>query len=156
MMMTKVKTPPEDLIYDIDHFFLRAACVCVRDETEAEVLLVSSPGKPGRWIVPGGKIQVRRGPVREVMRSSLGWENNIFLSPFVFMQANEKAEASAMREAVEEAGAVGQLGRCLGVYDNAERKHRTTVFVLRSVRIIKNVSRESKFATASKIFMNRL
>ena len=48
-------------------------------------------------------------------------------------QANEKAETSAMREAIEEAGAVGQLGRCLGIYDNAERKHRTKVYVLRSV-----------------------
>lgn len=51
----------------------------------------------------------------------------------MFFQANEKAEVSAMREATEEAGAVGQLGRCLGIYDNLERKHRTKVFVLRFV-----------------------
>ena len=82
--MTKVKTNPEDRIYDTDGYWLRAACVCVRgdDEREAEVLLVSSSARPDCWIVPGGKVQ--RG---------------------------ERPEDSAIREAEEEAGAVGRLGR---------------------------------------------
>jgi diphosphoinositol-polyphosphate diphosphatase len=100
--MTKVKIAPEDRIYDVDGYWLRAACVCIRDDSEAEVLLVSSSACPDRWIIPGGKIQ------RE-----------------------EAAETSAMREAKEEAGVVGCLGRCLGVFDNNERRHRTKVFVLR-------------------------
>lgn len=31
---------------------------------------------------------------------------------------------------LEEAGVVGRLGRCLGVFENEEHKHRTEVFVL--------------------------
>ena len=38
-MTNKIKTPPEDRIYDDDDgFFLRAASVCVRDQNESEVL----------------------------------------------------------------------------------------------------------------------
>ena len=37
-MTNKIKTPPEDRIYDDDDgFFLRAASVCVRDQNESEV-----------------------------------------------------------------------------------------------------------------------
>lgn len=35
--MTKVKIPPEDRIYDVDGYWLRAASVCVKDHTETEV-----------------------------------------------------------------------------------------------------------------------
>lgn len=105
--MTKVKIAPEDRIYDPDGYWLRAACVCVRDESESEVLLVSSSARPESWIIPGGKIQ-----------------------------HNEAPETSALREAMEEAGAVGGLGRCLGVFDNDERKHRTKVFVLKVQQLI--------------------
>ena len=35
--MAKVKIPPEGKIYDSDGFWLRAAAVCVRDESESEV-----------------------------------------------------------------------------------------------------------------------
>ena len=69
--------------------------------TIIQVLLVSSHSKPGRWIIPGGKIQ-----------------------------ANEDAGTSAAREAMEEAGARGRLGRSLGTFADPDRKHRTTVFVL--------------------------
>jgi len=101
-MTNKVKTPPEDRIYDVDDgFLLRAASVCVKNKNESEVLLVSSHSKPGRWIIPGGKIQ-----------------------------ANEDAGTSAAREAMEEAGAQGRLGRSLGTFADPDRKHRTTVFVL--------------------------
>ena len=38
-MTNKIKTPPEDRIYDDDDgFFLRAASVCVRDQNESEVI----------------------------------------------------------------------------------------------------------------------
>ena len=46
------------------------------------------------------------------------------------LQVGEPHEVAAVREAAEEAGAVGVLGRCLGVFDNMERGHRTRVFVL--------------------------
>lgn len=46
------------------------------------------------------------------------------------MQLNEAPEFSAMREALEEGGAIGNLGRYLGSFDNSDRRHRTKVFVL--------------------------
>jgi len=100
--MTKVKIPPEDRIYDRDGYWLRAACVCVKDHSENEVLLISSSKHPDSWIIPGGKMEPR----------------------------DQAAEFSAMREALEEGGAIGRIGRCLGTFDNADRRHRTKVFVL--------------------------
>ena len=41
-----------------------------------------------------------------------------------------KPAVAAVREAVEEAGVVGTLGRCLGTFENRRRQHRTRVFVL--------------------------
>merc|ERR1711974_227700 len=64
--------------------------------------LVSSLGGNG-WIIPGGKVDPK-----EVDNPSV----------------------SAVREAREEAGVIGQLGRFLGVFENAERGHRTRVFVM--------------------------
>ena len=46
------------------------------------------------------------------------------------MQPNEAAEYSAVREALEESGAVGHLDRFLGTFDNTDRRHRTKVYVL--------------------------
>ena len=37
LIMTKVKIPPEERIYDVDGYWLRAACVCVKDQSESEV-----------------------------------------------------------------------------------------------------------------------
>jgi len=84
----KIRLPRDQCIFDKEGYKMRAAAVCVRDESESEVLLVSSLTKPGSWIVPAGKVQ-----------------------------AGEEAGACAMREAMEEAGALGRLGRFLGTYD---------------------------------------
>jgi len=81
---------------------MRAACVCCRSTREDEVLLVSSARGSG-WIIPGGKVEPK-----EVDNPSI----------------------SAVREAREEAGVIGQLGRSLGVFENAERGHRTRVYVM--------------------------
>ena len=40
--MTKVKIPPEERIYDVDGFWLRAACVCVKDQSETEVCMLKA------------------------------------------------------------------------------------------------------------------
>lgn len=88
-------------IYDTDGYWLRAACVCVKDSSESEVLLVSSSARPQMWIIPGGKVK-----------------------------PEEEPEMSAAREALEEAGVVGKLGRCLGIFENKERRHRTSVYIL--------------------------
>jgi ADP-ribose pyrophosphatase YjhB (NUDIX family) len=52
------------------------------------------------------------------------------------VQLNECPEKSAMREAMEEGGVVGVLGRYLGVFDNLERRHRTRVYVLRVSQLV--------------------
>ncbi|CAG9805278.1 unnamed protein product [Chironomus riparius] len=89
-------------IFDKDGYRKRAACICVRSDDESEVLLVSSSKYPERWIIPGGGVE-----------------------------ENEQSGAeTAVREVLEEAGVIGRLGRCLGVFDNEEHKHRTEVFVL--------------------------
>ncbi|XP_055933190.1 diphosphoinositol polyphosphate phosphohydrolase 1-like isoform X1 [Argiope bruennichi] len=98
--MVKEK-PNSTRTYDEDGFRRRAACLCVKDEHETEVLLVTSSRAPERWIVPGGGLE-----------------------------PNEEPSVAAMREVVEEAGVRGHLGRCLGTFENPERKHRTSVFVL--------------------------
>ncbi len=102
------KVPEDSRVYDFDGFYLRAACLCVRDASEREVLLVSSPRRgPDRWLVPGGKLD-----------------------------PGETSEAAAARETLEEAGAVGVLGRRLGVFDNEARGHRTSVYVLHVDRLL--------------------
>lgn len=58
-----------------------------------QVLLVSSSKYPERWIVPGGGVE----------------------------QDETNAE-TAVRELLEEAGVVGRLGRCLGVFEVSNKK----------------------------------
>jgi len=99
---SKERKPPQAFINDSEGFRMRAACVCLRSAEEDEVLLVTSPSGRG-WIIPGGKVDPT--------------------------EASNPA-VSAVREAREEAGVVGKLGRLLGVFENSERGHRTTVFVL--------------------------
>lgn len=109
----KVK-PPAPFVNDAEGFRQRAACVCVRNRDEQEVLLVSSARKSG-WIIPGGKVEPEEAGYPAV---------------------------AAVREAMEEAGVVGTLGRCLGTFENSERQHRTRVFVL-YVDELKDVWQES-------------
>lgn len=87
--------------YDGDGFKKRAACLCFRNDTEQEVLLVSSSRYPDKWIVPGGG-----------------------------MEPEEEPNIAAVREVCEEAGVKGTLGRLVGIFENRDRKHRTYVYVL--------------------------
>ncbi|KAK9404458.1 diphosphoinositol polyphosphate phosphohydrolase 1 [Crotalus adamanteus] len=87
--------------YDGDGYKKRAACLCFRNESEEEVLLVSSSRHPDRWIVPGGG-----------------------------MEPEEEPSVAAVREVCEEAGVKGTLGRLVGIFENQDRKHRTYVYVL--------------------------
>lgn len=111
--------PAQAAINDKDGFRMRAACVCCRSRKEDEVLLVSSLGGSG-WIIPGGKVD----PC-EVDNPSI----------------------SAIREAREEAGVIGQLGRFLGVFENAERGHRTRVFVM----YVERLEPEGEWAESMRI-----
>ena len=53
-----------------------------------QVLLVTSSRRPDHWIVPGGGVE-----------------------------PEEEASVTAIREVMEEAGVIGKLGRCLGVFE---------------------------------------
>jgi diphosphoinositol-polyphosphate diphosphatase len=70
---------------------------------------VSSSKYPERWIVPGGGVE----------------------------QDETNAE-TAVRELLEEAGVVGRLGRCLGVFEV-----NNTVKLLLSASLFKNKSQSS-------------
>ncbi|KAI0223147.1 Diphosphoinositol polyphosphate phosphohydrolase 1 [Lamellibrachia satsuma] len=97
-----VKEKPNSIrTYDADGFRKRAACLCVRDETEQEILLVSGSKHPDKWVVPGGGIE-----------------------------PTEDTGVAAVREAMEEAGVNGILGRFLGIFENRDRMTRTSVYVL--------------------------
>uniref|UniRef100_T1DIN2 diphosphoinositol-polyphosphate diphosphatase n=1 Tax=Psorophora albipes TaxID=869069 RepID=T1DIN2_9DIPT len=98
--MVKEK-PNSTRIYDKDGYRRRAACICVRSEAEAEVLLVTSSRRPELWIVPGGGVE-----------------------------PDEESSLTATREVLEEAGVIGKLGRCLGIFENSEHMHRTEVYVM--------------------------
>ncbi|XP_077566356.1 nudix (nucleoside diphosphate linked moiety X)-type motif 4a [Stigmatopora nigra] len=99
--MMKFK-PNQTRTYDGEGFKRRAACLCFRNESEDEVLLVSSSRHPDQWIVPGGGVEPEEEPC-----------------------------GAAVREVYEEAGVKGKLGRLLGIFEhNQDRKHRTYVYIL--------------------------
>ena len=66
-----------------------------------KILLITSHRDQTSWIVPGGGIE-----------------------------PNETTNQAAHRELYEEAGVKGRIIRELGVFENHDRKHRTTVFVV--------------------------
>ena len=68
-----------------------------------QVLLISSSTHPDSWKIPGGKIEPK--------------DENV-------------VQISAMREAFEESGAVGLIGRSLGTYEKSAKRKRTKVFVM--------------------------
>uniref|UniRef100_T1L0Q1 diphosphoinositol-polyphosphate diphosphatase n=2 Tax=Tetranychus urticae TaxID=32264 RepID=T1L0Q1_TETUR len=97
-----VKTKPRQTrIYDDEGYRRRAACLCVKNELENEVLLVTSSSSQDRWVVPGGGLE-----------------------------PHEDSREAAVREVIEEAGVKGDIIRCLGTFENRERKHRTDVYIL--------------------------
>lgn len=64
-------------------------------------MLITSHRDPTSWIIPGGGVE-----------------------------PNENVHDAARRELYEEAGVKGRIVRELGIFENNERKHRTTVFVV--------------------------
>lgn len=46
------------------------------------------------------------------------------------LEPNEESFQAAARELMEEAGVRGVLSRSLGQFENTERRHRTSVFVV--------------------------
>uniref|UniRef100_A0A915I9P9 diphosphoinositol-polyphosphate diphosphatase n=1 Tax=Romanomermis culicivorax TaxID=13658 RepID=A0A915I9P9_ROMCU len=99
MKKNKEHAPSSIRTYDKDGFRRRAACVCVKDEFENEVLLVSRPRQINQWIFPGGGIEPKEDP-----------------------------KHAASREVIEEAGVLGSIIRCLGVFETEHT--RTCVYVL--------------------------
>jgi len=102
MVRDKIKERQNSIrIYDQEGFLQRAACICVKSSAEDEVLLVSSSSHSDQWIVPGGGVE-----------------------------AEETHPVAAIREVIEEAGVKGNIDRCLGMFQNEERRTRTAVYVL--------------------------
>lgn len=60
------------------------------------MLLVTSSRRPELWIVPGGGVE-----------------------------PDEEPAVTAVREVLEEAGVIGTLGRCLGVFEVTVNNHPT-------------------------------
>ncbi|UJR10847.1 hypothetical protein I4U23_015035 [Adineta vaga] len=87
-------------LFDHDGYRQRAACICIRNEHEDEILLITSRDKTS-WIIPGGGIE-----------------------------KNESRIEAAHRELYEEAGVRGRIIRDLGIVEDTERKRRTNVFVI--------------------------
>ncbi|CAG5123880.1 unnamed protein product [Candidula unifasciata] len=92
--------------YDADGLRRRAACLCFKDRTEKEILLISSTHDVEKWIVPGGGID-----------------------------PGEESVVAAEREALEEAGATGVVDRLLGIFENKEKNTRTWVYAFYVVHL---------------------
>ncbi|KAL7646502.1 UNVERIFIED_CONTAM: hypothetical protein RMT77_001752 [Armadillidium vulgare] len=90
-------------VLDDEGFIRRVASVCV-NEDESRVLLISSKKDSKVWLIPGGGIE-----------------------------ESEEEFAAATREAWEEAGVRGRVGRRLGIFESVhptgKKKHRTSAFV---------------------------
>ncbi|CAJ0954814.1 unnamed protein product, partial [Mesorhabditis belari] len=91
-------------IRDGDGYRMRAAGVCLREEgTDGIKVLLVSGGKDGKqWVVPGGGIE-----------------------------RDEQPDQAATRELEEEAGVRAQTIEKIGIFQDDNRKHRTTVFLMR-------------------------
>ncbi|EPB72752.1 hydrolase, NUDIX family [Ancylostoma ceylanicum] len=68
---------------------------------DAMVLLVSGGKEGGKWVIPGGGVE-----------------------------QNECAEEAARRELEEEAGVKARAVEVIGLFQDDDRKHRTTVFLM--------------------------
>lgn len=69
-------------------FFFIVFHIVILFSCELQVLLVTSSRRPDSWIVPGGGVE-----------------------------PEEEPSVTALREVREEAGVLGQLGRCLGTFE---------------------------------------
>jgi len=86
--------------FDDQGYTQRAACVCVKNKNETEVLLISSRKNQTNWIIPGGGIE----------------------------EHDESPQEAAKREVYEEAGVRGRIDRFLGVFK--DRNQLTNVYIM--------------------------
>uniref|UniRef100_A0A8C0GJY2 diphosphoinositol-polyphosphate diphosphatase n=1 Tax=Chelonoidis abingdonii TaxID=106734 RepID=A0A8C0GJY2_CHEAB len=84
--------------YDGDGYKKRAACLCFRNESEEEVLLVSSSRHPDRWIVPGGGMEPEEEPnvaaVREVCEENRDRKHRTYVYVLIVTDVLEDWEDS--------------------------------------------------------------
>jgi 8-oxo-dGTP pyrophosphatase MutT (NUDIX family) len=96
-----VPKPPRDS----DGFKNRAGCV-VLSENKKNILLISSNGHSGKWILPAGTLELRESP-----------------------------EDGAVRETLEEAGVIGEVLEKIGVFVDG-KKNRTHYYALLTKQIV--------------------
>ncbi|CAI4221665.1 unnamed protein product [Auanema sp. JU1783] len=88
---------------DADGYRIRAAGVCIKGiGPDAVVLLVSAGKNHEKWVIPGGGVET-----------------------------NENHEQAAIRELEEEAGVRADAIEKVGVFQDDDKHHRTTVFLMR-------------------------
>ncbi|XP_047127969.1 diphosphoinositol polyphosphate phosphohydrolase 1 [Hydra vulgaris] len=88
--------------YDKEGYKLRAGCLCYKDASKKEILLVSSSSNDSLWVVPAGGIDPGENPIQ-----------------------------AAIREAYEEAGVIGVVGDCVGVFQHDKVvKTRTYIYTM--------------------------
>lgn len=89
-------------IRDHNGYRMRAACVCIKQETLGiRILLITSRRNVGKWVMPGGGIE-----------------------------DGEDGLTAAKREALEEAGVVGSITNYLGCFEDSHARNRTFLFIL--------------------------
>jgi len=97
----KMKVSSSLRTYDNNGYRMRAGCLCYKDESEKEVILVTSSRDTSVWVVPAGGVD-----------------------------PGESALEAAVREVHEEAGVLGEVGRYLGIFQDEARKTKTHMYSL--------------------------
>lgn len=111
----KIKTLANARNYDCNGYRLRAGCICFKDDTEKEVLLVTSSRDANIWVVPAGGIE-----------------------------KGEECQVAAEREVREEAGAQGDVKTFIGVFRDERKKTLTYMYSMVVKKLVKPIDQKDR------------